>query len=173
MRLPFNPRLKATPSSAAHTTISRECRVRRFAAVSASSTQCGQRSQVAVEIAAIGTESTCEPKSIGGTDGRTRATSEIFPAGSTRGSRPAVRIKPIMYRRPATSASEGDAADTVGERPAGRSAERTQRLDPLPQTRSHRHEPGCFAQRYAGLGRRAPLQPRRDSLRTRAWMGRT
>src|SRR5690348_6353783 len=55
----------------------------------------------------LGTESMCEPKRMGLSElslpGRMAV---ILPAVSMRGSRPAARIKPMAYLRPATSASE-------------------------------------------------------------------
>ena len=131
--------------------------MRRLAAVSASMTpSAASDPRSPSKLPPFGTESMCEPKSIGGKRRvGTRATSEDIPAWSTRGSRPAARIKSDHV--PATGdigVRVRDAADTVGERPAGRSAEHAECFNALPQDRgidTSRHVlRGCVPARTTG-----------------------
>ena len=136
MRLPARPRLKATPSSFAQTTISSGWRVRRRAAVRASSTpNAASDPRSPSKLPPFGTESICEPKRIGGKCpvGSGAATEDI-----ACGVHPGFKTgRPHQVDHvPTTSDIRiriGDPADPVSERAARRSSEHTECVNSLSQ----------------------------------------
>ena len=100
IRLPFRP-VKVADS--ADQTISSGWRVRTCRSERLEGAQCGKRSQITVKIAAVGTESICEPKRIGDND-------PSVPCGVRILRRVHARVKPRLHQSivaaTATSASE-------------------------------------------------------------------
>ena len=118
--------------------LERMARARRSPRSSASiDAERGERAEVAVEVAAARHRVDVRAEE----DRRQRRRpcparrAKMLPAGSMRGSSPAARIR-SDHVLPAgdVGVRVGDAADAVGERAAGGTAEDAQRLEALPQT---------------------------------------
>ena len=87
-----------------------------------------------------------------------RRVAKMLPAASMRGFRPASRIRPMTYL-PAGDVrfGIGDAADAVGERPARRTAEHTERFELLAQTSRRRCGEPRIARAAEAAATAAPL----------------
>ena len=116
----------------------------------------------------FGTESMCEPNRIGVQRRRRcrRGARRCCRRDRCAAARPAARISAITKRAARdVGVGVGGAADAVGERAAGGTAECAQRLDPLAQ--DARRRPAARWARIAGCGVRM-AEPRRRCQRTAA-----